>query len=133
MAKPDWSRDLDRRSQRGLDNGVRSQSVYLGSDNGGQVSKGPVSIDEQLEQEPEHFYTWRHTVASHLAASSKDPMLVMRVMGDTQLSTVMKHYFDSEFEHMQAEVEKWQLPVEKKSATRREARVFESAIESDPN
>jgi len=36
----------------------------------------------------------------------------MRLMGDTQLATVMKHYFDSDFEHMQTEVEKWQLPVE---------------------
>ena len=98
-----------------------------------EIANEILEPDEQLKDEREHFYTWRHTGASHLAASSKDPVLVMRLMGDTQLATVMKHYFDSDFEHMQAEVEKWQLPVEKKGAKRREARVFESAIESDPN
>lgn len=50
--------------------------------------------DEQLSGVRMHFYTWRHTGASHLAASSKDPVLVTRLMGDTQLQTVMKHYFD---------------------------------------
>lgn len=57
----------------------------------------------------------------------------MGLMGVTQLATVMKHYFDSDFEHMQTEVEKWQLPVEKKPATSRTTQPIESAIESDPN
>lgn len=98
-----------------------------------EIANEILQPEEQLADEREHFYTWRHTGASHLAASSKDPVLVMRLMGDTQLATVMKHYFDSDFEHMQIEVEKWQLPVEKKSATRRQGRRFESAIESGPN
>jgi site-specific recombinase XerD len=89
--------------------------------------------DEQLTGVREHFYTWRHSGASHLAASSKDPVLVMRLMGDTQLATVMKHYFDSDFEHMQTEVEKWQLPFESGTAKRPQKARFESAIESDPN
>lgn len=98
-----------------------------------EIANEILGDDEQLTDEREHFYTWRHTGASHLAASSKDPVLVMRLMGDTQLATVMKHYFDSDFEHMQAEVEKWELPVEKKSAARRQTRRIESGIESDPN
>lgn len=60
---------------------------------------------------------WRHTGASNLAASSKDPVLVTRMMGDTQLQTVMKHYFDSDFEHMQAEVARWEIPTEESRIT----------------
>lgn len=97
-----------------------------------KIANNILDPDEQLTEVREHFYTWRHTGASHLAASSRDPVLVMRMMGDTQLQTVMKHYFDSDFEHMQTEVEKWTLPVEKLAAERTQAR-FESAIESDPN
>ena len=98
-----------------------------------QIANTILGPDEQLSDEREHFYTWRHTGASHLAASSKDPVLVMRLMGDTQLATVMKHYFDSDFEHMQTEVEKWQLPAESEAAQRPGKARFESAIESDPN
>jgi hypothetical protein len=57
----------------------------------------------------------------------------MRLMGETQLATVMEHYFDSDFEHMQTEVEKWQLPVESGTVKRPQKARFESAIESDPN
>jgi integrase len=92
--------------------------------------------DEQLTGVRTHFYTWRHTGASHLAASSKDPILVTRMMGDTQLQTVMKHYFDSDFEHMQAEVERWQIPVESDPTARvrlESGLANESGIESGPN
>ncbi|MEK6371259.1 MAG: tyrosine-type recombinase/integrase [Acidobacteriota bacterium] len=97
-----------------------------------EIANETLGPDEQLTGVRQHFYTWRHSGASHLAASSKDPVLVMRLMGDTQLATVMKHYFDSDFEHMQVEVEKWMLPVEQGVAQLPQAR-SESAIESDPN
>jgi integrase len=97
-----------------------------------QIANEILAPDEQLTGARTHFYTWRHTGASHLAASSKDPVLVTRMMGDTQLQTVMDHYFDSDYEHMQTEVERWQLPSE--TDTRDEPwERFASAIASDPN
>jgi integrase len=98
-----------------------------------EIANEILAPDEQLTGVRQHFYTWRHSGASHVAASSKDPVLVMRLMGDTQLATVMKHYFDSDFEHMQIEVEKWQLPIESGAGQPSGKARFESAIESDPN
>lgn len=97
-----------------------------------EIANGILGPDEQLTGVRTHFYTWRHTGASHLAASSKDPVLVTRMMGDTQLQTVMKHYFDSDYEHMQTEVERWQLPSETDTPGEPWDR-FASAIASDPN
>lgn len=97
-----------------------------------EIANQILGADEQLTGVRTHFYTWRHTGASHLAASSKDPVLVTRMMGDTQLTTVMKHYFDSDFEHMQAAVERWELPVEDAGVEKRD-KFFESANESETN
>ena len=33
-------------------------------------------------------------------------------MGDTQLQTVMNHYFDTDYLHMQTETERFELPSE---------------------
>jgi integrase len=101
-----------------------------------EIANEILGADEQLTGVRTHFYTWRHTGASHLAASSKDPILVTRMMGDTQLQTVMRHYFDSDLEHMQAEVERWQIPVEGDMALRgriESGLANESGNESDPN
>lgn len=54
-----------------------------------------------------HFYTWRHTGASRLAESGADPVLIVRMMGDTDLETVRAHYFDSSLDHMQRIMEEW--------------------------
>jgi integrase len=97
-----------------------------------KIANAILGPDEQLTGVRTHFYTWRHTGASHLAASSKDPVLVTRMMGDTQLQTVMKHYFDSDYEHMETEVERWELPRETDAPGEPWER-FASAIASDPN
>jgi integrase len=54
-----------------------------------------------------HFYNWRHTGASQLAASGADPVMIVRMMGDTGLATVLRHYFNSELSHMQRLVARW--------------------------
>ena len=54
------------------------------------------------------------------------------MMGDTQLQTVMKHYFDSDYAHMETEVECWELPRETDAPGEPWER-FASAIASDPN
>lgn len=75
----------------------------------------------KLEGKRAEFYTWRHTGASRLAEIS-NPVLIVRMMGDTSLATVMKHYFDTDLEHMQETMQRWKaLPEEE---------AIESAIES---
>jgi hypothetical protein len=93
-----------------------------------EIANEILGPDEQLTGARTHFYTWRHTGASNLAASSKDPVLVTRLMGDTQLQTVMNHYFDSDFEHMQAEVARWEIPTEEMLITK-----YASDAASGPN
>jgi integrase len=97
-----------------------------------EIANEMLGPDDQLDGVRMHFYTWRHTGASHLAASSKDPVLVTRLMGDTQLQTVMDHYFDTDYEYMQTEIERMELPFE--TAVAEDAREdFASAIASGPN
>jgi integrase len=100
-----------------------------------RIANGVLEPDEQLVGRSTHFYILRHTAASLLAASSKDPTMVARVMGDRSLRTILDSYFDSPYENMEREIEKWQLPREDRSADGQgdaQAR-FESAIESGPN
>jgi integrase len=92
-----------------------------------EIANEILGPDEQLTGARTHFYTWRHTGASNLAASSKDPVLVTRLMGDTQLQTVTNHYFDSDFEHMQAEVARWETPTDEMLITK-----YASDAASDP-
>jgi len=59
------------------------------------------------------FFSFRHTGASHIAAKSRDGrhlMGVVRMMGDTSLATVNKHYFNLDDETLQAIVEDWEAP-----------------------
>jgi hypothetical protein len=59
------------------------------------------------------FFNFRHTGASHIAAKSRDGrhlMGVVRMMGDTSLATVNKHYFNLDDETLQAIVEGWEAP-----------------------
>lgn len=53
------------------------------------------------------FYSWRATGASELAATGADPVLITKLMGDSSLRTVMKHYFDASLDHMAAAVQRW--------------------------
>jgi integrase len=76
-----------------------------------EIANGILSKHEQLAGVREHFYTWRHTGASELAAKGADPVMIARMMGDTSLKTVMDHYFDSSVEHMQEVLAKWELPI----------------------
>jgi hypothetical protein len=93
-----------------------------------EIANQILGPDEQLTGARTHFYTWRHTGASQLAASSHDPVLVTRMMGDTQLQTVMNHYFDSDFEHMQTALARWEIPTEEVLITK-----YASGAASDPN
>jgi integrase len=71
--------------------------------------------DEQMTGARAHFYTWRHTGASELAARGADPVMIVRMMGDSSLRTVMDHYFDSSVEHIQEVLSKWLDPTEDES------------------
>lgn len=73
-----------------------------------KIANEMLPSDEQLVGVREHFYTWRHTGASALAATGADPIMIVRMMGDVSLQTVMDHYFDSSVEHMQEILEKWE-------------------------
>jgi integrase len=53
------------------------------------------------------FYNLRHTGASQLAESGADPVMICRMMGDVNLETVLRHYFDSSLTHMQDFVARW--------------------------
>jgi integrase len=53
------------------------------------------------------FYSWRATGASELAASGADPVLITKLMGDSSLRTVMRHYFDASLDHMAAAIQRW--------------------------
>ena len=68
--------------------------------------------EEQITGPRRHFYVWRATGASRLAESSRDPILVTRLMGDERLETVMAHYFDSTAEHQTREMAAWDRDLE---------------------
>ena len=68
--------------------------------------------EQQITGVRRHFYLFRHTGASHLARHTGDPVLVTKMMADSSLTTVMKHYFDSAVDHMQRMVATWQ-PVQR--------------------
>ncbi|MFZ2493512.1 MAG: tyrosine-type recombinase/integrase [Thermoanaerobaculia bacterium] len=71
-----------------------------------EIANGLLAENEQITDEID-FYNLRHTGASELVAKGADPVMIVRMMGDTSLATVMKHYFDSSLEHMQEVVERW--------------------------
>src|SRR5438093_8554571 len=52
-----------------------------------------------------------YTGASELAARGADPVMIVRMMGDSSLRTVMDHYFDSSVEQMQEVLARWE-PLE---------------------
>jgi integrase len=62
--------------------------------------------EEQIGSELD-FYNLRHSAVSQLVAAGADPVAVVRLMGDTSLSTVLRHYFDSELTHLQRLIRQW--------------------------
>lgn len=64
----------------------------------------------KLEGRKGDFFTFRHTGASHLAEKTKNPVLIVKMMGDTKIDTVMKHYFDLDMDFMEEMVREWSLP-----------------------
>jgi hypothetical protein len=59
------------------------------------------------------FFKFRHTGASHIATRSRDGahlLGVVRMMGDTSLATVNRHYFTLYDEPLQVIVRDWQTP-----------------------
>jgi integrase len=75
------------------------------------IANGMLPVDEQLTGARLHFYAWRHTGASALAEAGADPVMIVRMMGDTSLKTVMDHYFDSSVEHMAGVMKKWEPAI----------------------
>lgn len=59
------------------------------------------------------FFNFRHSGASHMAMKGnkpKDLMSVVRMMGDTSLTTVNRHYFNIDDEMLAEIVEGWSVP-----------------------
>lgn len=59
------------------------------------------------------FFNFRHSGASHMAMRGnrpKDLMSVVRMMGDTSLTTVNRHYFNIDDEMLAEIVEGWSVP-----------------------
>jgi integrase len=64
----------------------------------------------ELEGRKADFFTFRHTGASHLAEKTKNPILVAKMMGDTNVQTVMRHYFNLDIEFMTEMIAGWTVP-----------------------
>ncbi len=67
----------------------------------------------ELKDEKADFFTFRHTGASHIAERARDAralMLVMNMMGDTNVETVRRHYFNFDHEVMAGMIEGWRAP-----------------------
>jgi hypothetical protein len=57
------------------------------------------------------FFTFRHTGATHMAErNGADLMKVVNMMGDTNVETVRRHYFNFDEAAMMTMVEGWTLP-----------------------
>ena len=66
-----------------------------------------------LEGKKRTFFNFRHTGASHIAQRGKTPahlLAVVKMMGDTSVATVNRHYFNIEPELMQELVLGWKRP-----------------------
>lgn len=54
---------------------------------------------------------WDESGASHLAEKTKNPILIAKMMGDTNVQTVMRHYFNLDLEFMAEMVTGWSVPA----------------------
>jgi integrase len=80
------------------------------------IANSVLSPQDQVAPDA-RFYTWRATGASELAATGADPVLVTKLMGDSSLRTVMRHYFDSSLDHMATALARWEAAGEGALAT----------------
>jgi integrase len=66
----------------------------------------------ELTDRKADFFTFRHTGASHLAEKlGHNPMPLVKMMGDTSVETVRKHYCNLDLTFMQKLVDGWDLPL----------------------
>lgn len=59
------------------------------------------------------FLNFRHTGASHIAQRGRDPrhlLAVVKMMGDTSVATVNRHYFNLDDDIMQEIIDGWAVP-----------------------
>lgn len=70
-----------------------------------------LDASERISGVRRKFYTWRHTGASLWAKESRDPVMIVRMMGDTDLETVKNHYFDSYLSDMQSVAASFDVPT----------------------
>ena len=70
-------------------------------------------LGHELTGKKADFFNFRHTGASDIAQRGRDPkhlLVVVKMMGDTSVETVNRHYFNLEDEVMQELVTGWELP-----------------------
>lgn len=66
-----------------------------------------------LEGKKADFFNFRHTGASHIAARARDArhlLGVVRMMGDTSVATVNRHYFNFDEDTLREIIEGWAIP-----------------------
>lgn len=67
----------------------------------------------QLVDQKADFFTFRHTGATHIAeraATRSELMRVVNMMGDTNVETVRRHYFNFEYDEDEQMIDGWELP-----------------------
>ena len=77
------------------------------------------------------FFTFRHTGATHIAERASDKEELMRVvnmMGDTNVETVRRHYFNFQYEEDEQMIDGWELPQFDPAEHARQALELDSEI-----
>lgn len=74
------------------------------------VAIGSQLLGYELTGRKADFFTFRHTGASHLAEKTNNPILIVKMMGDVNIKTVMRHYFNLDYGFMEEMVAGWRLP-----------------------
>jgi integrase len=82
------------------------------------VTIASTMLGYELEGRKADFFTFRHTGASHLAEKTKNPILIAKLMGDTNVQTVMRHYFNLDIEFMAEMIAGWTIPTLEPSESR---------------
>ena len=70
-------------------------------------------LGRELADKKRTFFNFRHTGASHIAQRGKTPahlLAVVKMIGDTSVATVNRHYFNIEPELMQELMLGWKRP-----------------------
>lgn len=91
----------------GSPDGARSHDLRVG---GSESSDSRCSGEQPAEGRKADFFTFRHTGASHLAEKTGNPIFIVKMMGDTNVQTVMRHYFNLDVDFMAEMVKGWAVP-----------------------